>query len=261
MATKGIIVLLDLHSFEPDAFGSNGLWYDSTNSEAVVIQGWRKLADRYRKTWNVFAIDVKNEPFQATWGEDNLKTDFNKASERIGNAIINDTNWLIFVEGTANSPPCSQGCFYGEDLQGVENNPVKLSKQGRVVYSPHTYGPDVYNQNYFNDPNFPANMPQIWDKHFGFIRAYKNSAVVTGQFGGSTTGKNGVWLNAFVNYLIASDMTDSFFWCINPNSGDTGGLLKDDWMTPDTNKLALLKKLVPNPTNVLENISESNLEE
>ena len=85
------------------------------------------MADRYRNTWNVFAVDVKNEPFQASWGSGNLATDWNKAVERIGNAVINDTNWLVFVQGTANNPPC-QGCFWGENLQGVETSPVKLSK-------------------------------------------------------------------------------------------------------------------------------------
>jgi hypothetical protein len=43
MGTKGIVVMLDMHSFEPDAYGSNGLWYDSSHSEALVIEGWRKL--------------------------------------------------------------------------------------------------------------------------------------------------------------------------------------------------------------------------
>lgn len=258
--TKGIVVLLDLHSFEPDAYGSNGLWYDSTHSEAQVIQGFRMLADRYRNTWNVFAIDVKNEPFQATWGTGNLNTDFNKASERIGEAIINDTNWLIFVEGTANSPSCSDGCFYGEDLQGVASAPVKLTKPGRIVYSPHVYGPQVYNQKYFDDASFPSNMPRIWDQHFGFIRNFKDSAIVTGEWGGSTSGKNGIWLNAYVGYLKSNDITDNFFWCVNPNSGDTGGLLLNDWMTPDSNKLAALAKLVSNPTNVLDVIKgEANL--
>lgn len=37
MGTKGIVVMLDMHSFEPDAFSSNGLWYDSSHSEALVI--------------------------------------------------------------------------------------------------------------------------------------------------------------------------------------------------------------------------------
>ena len=31
------------------------------------------------------------------------------------------------------------------------------------------------------------------------------------------------------------------FWCLNPNSGDTGGLLNDDWATWDETKYALLK--------------------
>lgn len=113
MGTKGIVVLLDLHSFEPDAFSSNGLWYDSSHSEAQVIEGWKKLIERYKNTWNVFAIDVKNEPFQGTWNTGNLNTDFDKACERIGEIIIKDTNWLVFVEGTAGNPPCADGCFYG----------------------------------------------------------------------------------------------------------------------------------------------------
>lgn len=113
MGTKGIVVMLDMHSFKADDYSSNGLWYDSNHPESLVIQGWRKLADRYRNTWNVFAIDVKNEPFQGTWNTGNTNTDFNKAAERIGEAVVNDTNWLVFVEGVANSPVCNDGCFYG----------------------------------------------------------------------------------------------------------------------------------------------------
>jgi len=99
-------------------------------------------------------------------------------------------------------------------------------------------------------------MPNIWDKHFGFIRIFKNSAIVTGEWGGSMFGKNGIWLNAYVNYLLEHDITDNFFWCVNPNSGDTGGLLKNDWITPETNKLELLKRLVPNPTKISQFMGE-----
>lgn len=250
MGTKGILVMLDLHSFAPDAFSSNGLWYDSTHSEALVVQGWRALVARYKNVWNVFAIDVKNEPFQATWGTGASATDFNMAAQRIGNAVVNDTNWLVFVEGTANSPNCAQACFYGENLQGVQTSPVVLSVPNRVVYSPHTYGPNVYNQPYFSDGTFPNNMPAIWDAHFGFIKGLGGAAVVTGEWGGSTSGQNGVWLNAYVAYLKSKDMTDNFVWCLNPNSGDTGGLLGNDWITPDLAKLNLLASLVPNPSNV-----------
>ncbi len=57
-------------------------------------------------------------------------------------------------------------------------------------------------------------------------------------------------MDAFVDYLLAIDSRDTFIWCLNPNSGDTGGLLKDDWVTPDNDKLTLMAKLNPNPTIV-----------
>ena len=31
------------------------------------------------------------------------------------------------------------------------------------------------------------------------------------------------------------------FWCWNPDSGDTGGILQDDWMTVNQNKLDIIK--------------------
>jgi endoglucanase len=76
------------------------------------------LITRYQNTWNVFAADIKNEPFQATWGTGNINTDFNLAAQRIGNVIASNTNWLIFVEGIT----CQSGCYRGENLQGVQTN-------------------------------------------------------------------------------------------------------------------------------------------
>jgi hypothetical protein len=52
------------------------------------------------------------------------------------------------------------------------------------------------------------------------------SAVVIGEWGGHYTGSNQAWLEAMATYLLAKGMTDQFFWCLNPNSGDTGGLLQ-----------------------------------
>jgi len=94
----------------------------------------------------------------------------------------------------------------------------------------------------------PNNMPGIWDDHFGYIKSQNNAAIVVGEWGGSVDGKNGIWLKAFIDYLKQKKMTDNFFWCLNPNSGDTGGLLEYDWITPVKSKLDLLETLVPNPT-------------
>ena len=52
-------------------------------------------------------------------------------------------------------------------------------------------------------------------------------------------------------------MTDNFYWDINPNSGGTGGLLLDDWVTPDVSKLNILASVTPSPTNML-NILNGN---
>jgi len=244
----GIQIMLDMHSFEPDAYASNGLWYDSSHSEAVVLRGWDILIERYHNKSNVIAVDIKNEPFLGTWNTDNPSTDWDAACTRIGNHIASQTSWLVFVEGVASSPPCAQACFYGENLQGVKTAPVKLTASNRIVYSPHTYGPNVYPQLYFSDPTFPKNMPAIWDAHFGFITALNGPAVVAGEWGGPLSGASGVWLNAFVDYLVARNITDTFFWCLNPDSGDTGGLLGYDWVTPDQPKFDLLARLVPNPS-------------
>ena len=63
-------------------------------------------------------------------------------------------------------------------------------------------------------------------------------------------GSDEVWMNAFGQYLIDIDAKDTWFWCLNPNSGDTGGLLENDWKTPVYSKLNLLQKVQPNPTKI-----------
>lgn len=38
--------------------------------------------------------------------------------------------------------------------------------------------------------------------------------------------------------------------CLNPNSGDTGGILDDDWTTPKADKLGILHDIQPQPSRV-----------
>jgi hypothetical protein len=57
--------------------------------------------------------------------------------------------------------------------------------------------------------------------------------VLLGEFGSKLeTSPDQQWLTTLVNYLGTG--TGSFnwtFWSWNPNSGDTGVILKDDWTT------------------------------
>jgi len=247
-ADRGILIMLDLHSFKGGTFMEDGLWYDATHPETMVLKGWQILIDRYAKNWNVIAFDLKNEPWGTTWGGPN-NTDWKSAAQRIGNYVHSNggSKFLIFVEGTNSSPKCAQNCFWGENLLGAYDDPVKLNNQSKLIYSPHCYGPSVSYQPYFGDPSFPANMPPIWDDHWGNVPAKTGTVTVLGEWGGPLSGATETWLNAFVDYLLKKDLTSQFFWCLNPDSGDTGGLLLDDWKTPVQGKLDLLKRLDPTP--------------
>ncbi|ELR12201.1 glycoside hydrolase family protein [Acanthamoeba castellanii str. Neff] len=249
-AARGLLIMFDLHSFAPDQFMADGMWYNAANPESKVISGWTKLLQRYKNQWNVIAADLKNEPHTSTWGTGNSATDWNLGAARLANAIASGVSdrFLMFVEGVANSPPCRENCFWGENLTGARTNPVVIANPAKLVYSPHVYGPNVFGQSYFSAGNFPANMPAIWEDHWGFIPAATGRAFVIGEWGGPFSGKDQVWMDALVAYLKSKDSTDQFFWCLNPNSGDTGGLLQNDWASPETGKLALLANLVSAPT-------------
>ena len=80
-----------------------------------------------------------------------------------------------------------------------------------------------------------------------FGQFYPNHAVVVGEWGGRY-GVGGVgikdkqWQDKFVDYLISKGMTDTFYWCWTPNSGDTGGIL-DDNLNVRADKMGLLGRL------------------
>lgn len=86
-------------------------------------------------------------------------------------------------------------------------------------------------------------MPEIWDTLFGHL-INKGYAVIVGEYGGRYTDLDKTWQDAFIDYLINRNIRSSFYWCVNPNSGDTGGIYGNDWQTWDTAKLSLLQRLM-----------------
>jgi hypothetical protein len=65
---------------------------------------------------------------------------------------------------------------------------------------------------------------------------------------GHYVGLDRVWGDAFATFLVDNCLSDQFHWCLNPDSGDTGGLLKEDWVTPESAKLKLLEFVQPHPS-------------
>ena len=259
-AQHGILVLMACHRLKPDAWPGKGLWYDGEITEASVLESWRRLAAALCGQWNVFGVDLMNEPHAASWGKSmGTGSDWGHAAERIGNHVLRQCpRWMIFVEGIGYSPGApgfdnsGMGIWWGENLAGARTQPVQLSNPARLVYSPHTYGPGTFMQRYFNDRSFPSNLAAIWSSRFAFLTESSQAPVVIGEMGGWYTGKDQQWQDWAVRFMKERNI-GIFYFVLQPTSDDTGGLLKADWASPEDDKLRLLDELPS--TDVVELMS------
>ena len=236
----GLKVILDRH--RPDSSGQSALWYTSAVPETTWITDLKALATRYLGNPAVVGIDLHNEPHDpACWGCGDTTVDWRLAAERGGNAVLSvNPDLLIFVEGVQTFNGSSY--WWGGNLQGAGQYPVQLNVANRVVYSAHDYATSVASQSWFTDPSFPGNMAGIWNQNWGYLFNQNIAPVWLGEFGTtlqSTTDQT--WLRTLVQYLRPTSTygADSFswtFWSWNPDSGDTGGILNDDWTTVNTTK-------------------------
>ena len=253
-------IVLDNHSRAADAFLVEGGWYTDEYSEERWINDWVFLAERYKGKSAVVAMDLNNEPHGSTWGNSNPSTDWNKAAERCGNAVLAvNPDVLIIVEGVGEFEGNSY--WWGGQLMGAEKYPVVLSDPSKLVYSAHEYGPEVSQQDWFEASNFPQNMPGIWEEHFDYLYESNTSPIFVGEFGiRNQEAFNGIaytWFTEFMDFM--GDKYSWTFWTMNPNSGDTGGILQDDWTSVNQWKLDVLQPHVaPLIPNVLGGIIDEN---
>jgi endoglucanase len=242
-ALAGLNVILDRH--RPDSGSQSQLWYTPAYSEARWIKDWKALANRYKNVPTVIGVDLHNEPSgPACWGCGTTATDWRAAAIRGGNAVLSvNPKLLIIVEGVEKQPN-GQSTWWGGGLSGVAAKPVTLKVANRVVYSPHDYPASVFAQKWFSAANYPANLPAVWDANWGYINKRGIAPVLVGEFGSKLeTTSDAQWMKALVAYLGANK-TSFAYWSFNPNSGDTGGIVADDWVTPQAAKLAALRPLL-----------------
>jgi hypothetical protein len=119
----------------------------------------------------------------------------------------------------------------------------------------------------------PTKLEVGWQEHFGYLKAM-GYAVCIGEFGGNMdwpkkseartqnrynyitdTTLDRQWQNVFVDYLVKKGIYNTFYWSINPESGDTYGIFATPydpisntsawgtWSGTDTRKLDLLARL------------------
>jgi len=254
----GLKVYLDCHSAKADDYANENLWYipgDSYYTEAQWISDWVKMATHYAGNSTVIGCDLKNEPKgNATWGNSSPTTDWNKAAERCGNAILAvNPHLLIIVEGIQTY---NGGSYWdGGNLSGAGTYPVTLNVPNQVVYSPHDYPASVYNQPWFSAANYPANLPAVWNSNWGYLFQNQQAPVLVGEFGSTLSATSDQsWMKSLLSYMNG-DLTLSgtsaltsgqkgiswTYWSLNPDSGDTGGILNSDWLTVDTTKMSYLQ--------------------
>lgn len=271
-------VILDNHSRNPDAYLVEALWYTENYPHEKWIEDWEFMAERYKDYDAVIGMDLNNEPHNhqpnkltpgkdAEWGNGDITTDWALAAEQCGNAILKiNPHVLIMVEGIQSYKESTY--WWGGNLQGVRDYNIQLNVPNKLMYSPHEYGPGVYQQVWFEDPIFPANMEGIWEEQFNFINTQEISPLLIGELGIKTQGGvDEIWFKEFIDFIKKHELHYTF-WSLNPNSGDTGGILgangNGDWDNVVQWKMDYLKPilydLIPNCSATSLGVSEVSKE-
>jgi endoglucanase len=234
----GLKVILDDHRSEAgESAEQSGLWYTSAYSDSAWVNDWATIAKRYAANSTVIGFDLRNEPHTpagvayaqgATWGTGDASTDIRLAYQRAGNAVLAaDPNALIFCEGISENPNSSGGVdstWWGGDLGSAGADPVQLSSSGHVVYSAHDYGPDLFQQTWFNSSMTTASLESVWNKNWGYLYAQGTAPVWVGEFGTGNTatdvsdgtpGSQGQWFSSLVAYLHGNPWMGWTYWALN----------------------------------------------
>lgn len=261
---NGMKILLDMHSAEADNSGHvYPLWTHGKFTEEDFYNAWTWMADRYKNNDTLVAFDLKNEPhgkpYQETefaiWDNSSATNNWKRVAQEAATRILAiNPNVLILVEGIEAYPMPGvswasrdvhqyYSTWWGGSLRGVTDFPVTVpGHQSQIMYSPHDYGPSVYDQAWFY-PGFTMDtlIKDAWYDNWLYIHDKGIAPLLIGEWGGfMDAGRNQAWMSDLRDLLIKKKIHHTF-WCLNPNSGDTGGLLSYDFATWDEAKYGLVK--------------------
>ena len=255
----GIKAFIDIHSPHADNSGHNyNLWYGKETADGTMVTTdlWIEslvwIADKYKNNDTLIGYDLKNEPHgkgqegdkAAKWDGSTDENNWAYAATKCADAILDvNPNALIFIEGVEqslsgampgdywgiadrrdNSPYI--GAWWGGNFRGAREYPIKPEHgTSQIVYSPHDYGPSVYAQTWFNkDFTTQTLLDDYWYDTWAYINAENIAPELIGEWGGHMDGaENQKWMTLLRDYMIDNHINHTF-WCLNTNSGDTGGL-------------------------------------
>jgi len=269
LRANGVKVMLDIHSLPTDSMGHMlPLWYTDEFSEQDYLDALDWVSARYANNDTVIAFDLKNEPHgkaseadHAIWNDSEDQNNWRRVAELAGNVILdNNPNALIMIEGiqifpidpesndfTSTNDEDYYNSWWGGNLRAVEYYPIDFGsaeRNAQIVYSPHDYGPAVYAQPWFEGGfTYESLYNDYWHEAWLYIDEEEIAPLLIGEWGGFMTGDNLTWMT-YMRQLIAEYHLNHTFWCFNANSGDTGGLVLDDFVTWDEEKYAFVEEVL-----------------
>ena len=248
----GLRIILDNHRSEAgNSAEDNGLWYTTQYPESAWINDWIALAQRYLNNSTVIGMDLRNEPHNdqsggSCWGCGLTTYDWRLAAQRGGNAVLAvNPSLLIFVEGTdCYNNDCD---WWGGNLEGAQAYPVVLNVANRLVYSAHDYGPNLYQQNWFNGSTTYASLVAVWTQVLGVPQPERTShrcgwvssarPTTTATFRARVPGSQGQWFQSMVTFLQNNPQLDWTYWALNGE--DSYALLDSNY---DSTPVSALKQ-------------------
>ncbi|KAF0694293.1 Aste57867_14822 [Aphanomyces stellatus] len=247
---RKISVMISMHTLDR-MNGDGSLWYGKTTTEDDFLKSIDMLtkalcSDTY---WNVLGIDIKNEPFEGSWGTGE-KNDFKAASERISARMLKGCpNWMGFVEGinqqnsiVLDGEEYEYYDWFGGGLHKAKGSVPKFALDNKLVFAPHYYTPAVFPQYYLfgggtvgsksaiigykelSNEKLAGRVRNTMNDMFGFLNDHKGPAVLLGEFAGlytkdahpmKTTQR---CTDYTVQVIVEDDYAGGYMWSLNPES-------------------------------------------
>lgn len=247
----GLRIILDMHRITPGVGKQeNGLWFNDDYSLQDLAADWQTLAARYAGNPTVIGADLFNEPSGAArWGDDatDPSLDWAAAATYLGDAIHEvNPDLLILVEGVHIVD--NKWYWVGGNLRGAADDPIVLGRDDKLVYAPHDYPASVVDVDWLRGAT-AEDMVALFRTHWGYLAEGGTAPILVGETGAKfLTDGDIAYMDALFGYLASLNAENPgsanvTWWGWNPNSGDTGGLLTNDWLTLHDDKLAYLQSM------------------
>ena len=257
----GIYVVLDYHPMKKELYTSNQKEY---TTKWVSLMKFIKNHHNYNNMKGRIIIDLLNEP-------DHVQMSWNTATKLYiptldSLHVLLGPEQLYMVEGTGQigynlnwgdgfvTNPSIVKSYHISDATPFFESILKKPYVNNVIISPHMYGPSISrNARAHRNPILKERMYHsfvyLYSKGYclksGKVPKCKKFPIVIGEFGSMFKTKEDLeHLSAFqinMNSMFQDKMS-WMYWSYNANSGDTGGIVTNDWYTFEWNKLIWLQR-------------------